>query len=848
MKAQTIFLTILLLISFNTYSTPNQKLPKEGVGPWVVNVYYEDIRDFRRYIHFIGKEPWKLNKGKHFFTIDVENLHNYQELFEFGFKVEINHKLTERIELDKRLFEEEKQQNKNTKSFPQRSCIRTVAETFATMDSLVSSFPTLATIVDIGDSWEKTTPGGLPGFDLRVLKITNSAIAGPKPILYVNSSMHAREIVPAELNTRFAEYLLNNYGTDADATWIVDHREVHLLLQANPDGRLLNEQGNVHRKNTHDNQCNTGNIGVDINRNFGWMWAQGICSGQCSSTNVCDDTYRGTSAQSEPENQAIDSYIKTLFQDVRGENLNDAAPDTTTGVYIDIHSVLGAILWPYGYSDPGASNIGQAPNHTQLQTLGRKFAWYSNYTPEQSFELYGADGASDDNAYGQLGVAAFTFELGGSYFNPQCSEVENIIPTNIQTLIYAAKVADTPYITASGPDIENLTLSASDVAAGTSITVTGIANDQHFNNANGTESTQNITSVEMFVDELPWDNSSTPILLNASDGSFNSKSEPFTGSVNTTGLSSGQHIIYLQTTDAAGVTGVPYAKYFTISDPNNFGTVTGVVRDALSNAAIPSVNITLGSQQTTSNGSGQYSFTINQGNYTLSSSHAGYANFSLNNINVTAQQTTTQDIIMQPICGLLDDNVDSYSSITQAVAAGWSHAAAQASNDDWNISNSGVSNSKAFSSSDVEFITDKYLISPALTLSTSSSLEFWHKYDLEAGSGNFYDGAVLEISTNNGSTWTDLSSHFMAGTSYDGSISTSYSNPLGGSNAWSGTQSSFVKAEVDLSSFAGQTAKIRWRMGTDSSQSAGTWEIDDIKVLDPSACVNPDIIFKFGFE
>ena len=41
----------------------------------------------------------------------------------------------------------------------------------------------------------------------------------------------------AELNTRFAEYLLAQYGVNSDVTWMLDHQEVHLLLQTNPDGR-----------------------------------------------------------------------------------------------------------------------------------------------------------------------------------------------------------------------------------------------------------------------------------------------------------------------------------------------------------------------------------------------------------------------------------------------------------------------------------------------------------------------------------------------------------------------------------------------------------------------------------
>ncbi len=57
------------------------------------------------------------------------------------------------------------------------------------------------------------------------------------------SAVHAREYATAELNTRFAEYLIDNYGTNADATWLLDHHEFHFLLQSNPDGRKQAETG-----------------------------------------------------------------------------------------------------------------------------------------------------------------------------------------------------------------------------------------------------------------------------------------------------------------------------------------------------------------------------------------------------------------------------------------------------------------------------------------------------------------------------------------------------------------------------------------------------------------------------
>jgi hypothetical protein len=659
-------------------------------------------------------------------------------------------------------------------------------------------------------------------------------------------------LAPAELNTRFAEYLLNNYGTDADATWVVDHREVHLMLQANPDGRKRAESADTNkRKNQNNNYCSGNNTrGIDMNRNFVWMWNQG--SG--SSGIACNQTYRGPSAQSESENQAIDTHLKSLFIDARGPNLADAAPDTTTGVYIDIHSEASLILWPYGFDSPGA--IPEAPNHDQLQTLGRKFGWYNNYFPEKSNELYGADGAADDNAYGQLGVAAYTFELGGdaATFRPTCDYVDNtIVPDNLKALIYAAKVAKTPYITASGPDIESLTLSTNDVAVGMSINVTGSASDLHFNNINTSaahpaENSDNITGVEMFVDEFPEDAGATAINLMAIDGSFNATVEAFSGAINTTGLSLGQHIVYVQTTDSSGVTGVPYAKFFTIVNPADLGTLSGTITDANTNLPVDAVMLSYNGLQANSNASGSYSFTSLASTADLTISKQGYASQIINNISIVASQTTTQNIQLQPLCALLDENTETFNVIADAQTAGWSHGF-DSGLDDWSINlTGGISATHAFSTSDPSVTTDKWLISPAMDLTTDSVLEFWHKFGFE-GTSTYYDGGVLEIATNASfNNWVDLGSLASVG-GYN--VTLSSANPLGAVAAWGGSQSSFQKVEVMLSTFAGTTAKIRWRMAADSSQSGtAPWVIDDIKVLDPNVCnaSNPDVLFSNGFE
>lgn len=841
-RAVLIILFSFYFLSVQAEVRGHTNLPKSA-GPWVVTVYYDSqstLADIKQ-----DFDVWEVNTQKKFISVGIYSFEEYQDLLSTGVTAEINKKLMQQY-TQPRLIHSVSQ-----RSIPGFSCYRTVEETYAAQDSLVQSYPNLATIIDIGDSWEKVNNAN-NGYDIRVLKITNSAITGDKPVLYAMGSIHSREYAPAEVATRFGEYLLNNYGSNADATWLVDYHEIHLLMQGNPDGRKVSEGQNFpsQRKNRNANHCASGNRGVDMNRNFEFMWNQGTGS----SGNECSDSYRGTSAVSEPENEAINNYIDTIFDDNRGENLSDPAPLTTSGVYIDLHSYSNLILWPYGFSDTSP----QSPNHTQLQTLGRRFAWFTGYRPEQSnATLGGADGASDDNAYGRLGVAAYTFEIGSGsegFYIPCANFENNHYPNNLQALLYAAKSARRPYITPSGPDSIDIQINNSSVSAGTMITLTGVATDVRFSNVNGTEPTQNITAVQAYIDTPPWEAGATAIALNASDGAFDEISENFTGTIDTTGLTQGQHIIYVESTDSTNTAGVVSAIFFDITGGNNLGTLNGQVTDATNSQAIENVTLTLssgsGSVSAATDITGNYSADVIAGTYNIMVSKFGYENQQINGVNVTANTTTTQNIQLQPLCTLIKDDLEAYSTMQMAESAGWSHGADSAANDDWRVvsgddhtTGSGV----AFVSTDVDSITDKYLISAAVTPGASSQLSFWHKYTFESTENGNYDGGVLEMRVNGGA-WQDAAAQILSN-GYNGLLSNQHSNPLGGRNAWVGIQAEYIKVEVDLSGQAGNSVQFRWRLGTDSSEAAGDWKIDDIQVSDPGGCQgNSDLIFMNGFE
>jgi carboxypeptidase T len=495
----------------------------------------------------ISIEPVETNYDQGYMLIDT-GLEDFEYLRDQESSLNIS------IELDKQITAQQSKilerfsqgggLSATTRSIPSFTCYRTVEETFTTAQQIVTAKPNLATWIDAGDSWKKTVNQG--GYDMRVLKLTNSATASPKPIMFVTSAIHAREYATAELMTRFAEYLVNNYGTNADVTWMLDTQEVHLLLQTNPDGRKIAEAGSLWRKNNNTNYCTSGSTkGADLNRNFSFEWNTGG-----SSANRCSETYRGPSAASEPETKTVQNYARSIFPDGRGPNLTDAAPASTPGLYLDIHSYSQLVLWSWG------NRSTPAPNGTALQTLGRKFAFFNNYTPQQAIGLYPTSGTTDDFVYGDLGIPAYTFELGTSFFEPCSSFTSTILPNNLNALIYALRVTRAPYQLPSGPEITGVSL------AGASLSAT--ANDARYNNSNGAEASQNVTSAAYYVDTPPWAAGAVANTMTASDGSFNTSSEGLSATVSTAGLSSGKHTVYVRAKDALGNSGPVSAVFLTV--------------------------------------------------------------------------------------------------------------------------------------------------------------------------------------------------------------------------------------------------------------------------------------------
>jgi carboxypeptidase T len=111
------------------------------------------------------------------------------------------------------------------------------------------------------------------------------------------------------------------------------------------------------------------------------------------------------------------------------------------------------------------------------------------------------------------------------------------------------------------------------------------------------------------------------------------------------------------------------------------------------------------------------------------------------------------------------------------------------------------------------FTTNNYI---SITNAVYAELTFWAKWDIEAG----YDYVEVLASTN-GTTWTPLCGKY----THSGSTYQDADNPL-----YDGTQDTWIQEQIDLSSYIGQSIKLRFKIKSDTNTNADGFYFDDLKV------------------
>ncbi len=195
------------------------------------------------------------------------------------------------------------------------------------------------------------------------------------------------------------------------------------------------------------------------------------------------------------------------------------------------------------------------------------------------------------------------------------------------------------------------------------------------------------------------------------------------------------------------------------------------------------------------------------------------------------------------ICSVGASPLFTYRETFETGSTGWTH---EGVNDTWATSSTRVhEGSYAFHAVNPASVSDQRLISPPVTLPADLSdltLQYWNYQAMEDRAGGCYDGGLLEISTDGGGSWKQMTTGLLTDP-YDGPISANYGNPLGGQNAWCGDPQDWLNSVVELDAYAGQTVQFRFRLGSDESSGREGWYVDDLVV---QGCTTEPVTYTLG--
>ncbi|EMR71403.1 putative peptidase m14 protein [Eutypa lata UCREL1] len=254
--------------------------------------------------------------------------------------------------------------------------------------------------------------------------------------VFFNGAIHARERGSSDNILYFISDLLYADKNNVGLTWgsqSYTSEQVKTALSAgivfiplsNPDGVAYDQSTNsCWRKNRNPASGTGSSAGIDLNRNFDFLWdfttafASSVQS-SVGSTRPSSETFHGTEPFSEPETKSV-KWIMDTYSKVRW--------------FIDLHSYAGDVLYSWGSDEnqseyptmnflnssfdsvrgiltdtPGSgrgygeytpkeesdANIGAAERMGDAMNAGGGRA----YTVMQAAALYPTSGASDDYAY-----------------------------------------------------------------------------------------------------------------------------------------------------------------------------------------------------------------------------------------------------------------------------------------------------------------------------------------------------------------------------------------------------------------------------------------------------------------
>jgi murein tripeptide amidase MpaA len=578
----------------------------------------------------------------------------------------------------------------------------TMDEVYQKLDEMYSSFPSLITEkYEIGESIE--------GRKIYAVKISdNPNIDEDEPEVFFNSLIHAREPQGMMVLIYYMFYLLENYGIDDEATYLINNREIYFVPVFNVDGYEYNRTtdpngGGYWRKNRRLNS--DGSFGVDLNRNWGFEWGY---DNNGSSDIPSDPTYRGTTPFSEPENQVVRDFV--LSRNFK--------------VALNYHTYSNLLIVPYGYE-----NI-ETPDSLIFRDYAAEMTKYNNYAWGTSADLlYAVNGSTDDWMYGEQllkeKIISMTPEVGNGSdgFWPNQDRIIPLAEENLYPNLFLTWVAG------GYPLLESPNFS-----------------QNYFNPGETFSLNPKIKNVGL---------------------------EKMTDiSVTVSSLTEGLNI----TTNAG----------FTIESIESRETI------------LINESVTLSLDEILLEDKVKIEFAFSKDGYEIRK-------------DTVSIRIGTPEIIFEDIILMEND----YWDFSSTSGINWKRTDNQYFSAPYSFTDSESGN---YSANLTSRLTTKNSISLANV--SSPILTFRSKWDIEAG----WDCGKVQISTNNGSTWINLTGNYTSSASGDGA-----QTPVG-TPVYQGSQSNWIEEEIDLSQFAGTNIKLRIELKSDTYIEEDGWYIDDIRI------------------
>jgi hypothetical protein len=282
-------------------------------------------------------------------------------------------------------------------------------------------------LVDLGDTHQ--------GRDILALRLTQGqgVPVGRRPAVIFQATTHAREWISTEVNMRLLQWFIDqNQAKNREVRRILQTTELWFVPVVNPDGyQYTFDVERLWRKNLRDND-NDGQItnadGVDPNRNFAEHWNY---DNEGSNDAFSSETYRGVSAGSEPETQAMQGLLNRVDFEFQ----------------VNYHSYGQLLLYSFGWQIQTPST--DDPIFVALSGTDQNPA-IPGYNPGVGADLYTTNGETTDYAHAVAGTLAWTPELGegipgnGFVFPDDPALVQQEFAINLPFALDVAKSAADP--------------------------------------------------------------------------------------------------------------------------------------------------------------------------------------------------------------------------------------------------------------------------------------------------------------------------------------------------------------------------------------------------------------------